>query len=67
MPENESGSNLLEGHVWNVRSIARVLQGQAAEIALRINVQQRVLIKFACLRNSGRAELDVQRIGVLEE
>jgi hypothetical protein len=59
-------SHLLERHVRNVGSGLGVLQSQAAKIAVRIDLEQRVLVEFASLDHGIGTKLDVQRVRILE-
>ena len=50
----------------NIGTVFRVFQRQAAQVTLRVDVQERVLVTLAGLDNFRRAKLDVERVGVLE-
>src|SRR5712691_10459290 len=59
--------DLFEGNVWNVlHSLLRVLDRNPADIALRIDIKERVLIEVTRLCDRRASKLDVERIGVLE-
>lgn len=61
-----SSGDLLERKLRNVRPLLGVFHRQRDDVALAIHVEQGVLIKITRFNDFRLAELDVQRIGVLE-
>ena len=60
------GRNLLEGELWNLGTVFGMLNRDPANVALRIQVQERVLVEVLGFGHLGGAKLDVQRVGVLK-
>jgi hypothetical protein len=60
------GGNLLVGKRRNVGSIAGVLNRDAADIAVPVEVKDRVLIEIFGFGNFDRAKLNVQRVSILK-
>lgn len=58
--------DLLEGEMWDVRSLVSMLNRHPANIPLSVDIQQSVLIEIACLCDLRFAKLDVERVGALE-
>ena len=48
-----SGSNLLVGERRNLHAFARVLDGDGAEAALGVEIEERVFVQVAGLSNLG--------------
>ena len=61
-----SGGGILVGELREVRPVFGVLDGDAANVTIPINVEQRVFIQVAGLGHFRGAKLDVQRVGVLK-
>jgi len=57
---------LLERECRDTSPIARVFDCDAADVALSINIQERVFVEVSCLGDFSRSKLDIQRISVLE-
>jgi len=43
-----SGRDLLVGKMWNVGALARVLNGDCADISLLVEIEKGVLVEIAC-------------------
>ncbi len=54
-----SGSDLFKGEVGNVSALAGVLDGDAADVATGIEVEQGVFIEILGLLHRCRPELDM--------
>src|SRR5262249_45598790 len=57
---------LLERECRDTSPIARVFDCDAADVALSINIQERVFVEVSGLGDFSRSKLDIQRISVLE-
>ena len=57
---------LLVGKLWNLRAVFRVLDGDAADVAVAVQVQQGIRVEVGRLRHVHRAKLDVERVRVLK-
>src|SRR3989344_1461256 len=57
---------LFKREVWNVGSLAGVFDGNAANIAIAVEVKQGVLIQILGFADLDGFELDVKRISALE-
>jgi hypothetical protein len=58
--------DLLEGEMWDVRSLVSMLNRQPADVPLIVDIQQSVLIEIASFCDLRLAKLDVERVGVLK-
>jgi len=58
--------NLFIREAWNVCTLARVLNRDAADIAALVEIQNSVLIQIFRFGYFGDPELDRERVGVLE-
>ena len=63
---SESGSNLLVGKGRYFHAFARVLDGDGAEAALRVKIEEGVLVEVTSLSNLGWAQFDVECVGIGE-
>jgi len=57
---------LLERESRDAGPITRVFDRDAADVALSIDIQERILVEVSCLGDFSRSKLDIQRISVLE-
>src|SRR3972149_3876275 len=64
--ERRLRSHLLEREMRDSRTLLCMLNGQSADITVGVEVQHRVLVEILRLGDLAGAELDIQRIGVLE-
>src|SRR5579862_2453799 len=62
----ELSGNLLEGQSGKLDSVFRMFQGDAADAPGSIDVQESVLVEVAGFDDLGRAEFDVEGVGILE-
>ena len=62
---NLSG-DLFVREVRDVGAVFGVLDGDAANVALLVQIQERVLIQIFGFSNVGGTELDIQRVGILK-
>jgi len=63
---DESSGYLLKREVRNVSSLAGVLDGNAANVSVAVEVKQGVFIQVLGFTDLGRLELDIKRVRVLE-
>ena len=66
-PSGWLDGDLLEGDVWNVlHSLLGVLHSNPADVTFSVDIKLRILVEVARLCDVGTAELDIERISVLE-
>src|SRR5213593_4091547 len=58
--------NLLVRKPWNIGALAGVLDGNPANVAVSVNIQQSVLVQIPGLGDLGFFKLDVERVSILE-
>jgi hypothetical protein len=57
---------LLVGKFWDLGAFARVFNRDGANLAIRVEVQQRIFIEILCLSHIARAKFDMKRVGILK-
>ena len=50
---------MLVGEFWNLGAVARVLDRDAANVAVRVEIEQGIFVQVSGLRNLDGAKLDV--------
>ena len=60
------GCDLFVGEAWNIGTLPRVLDRNAADVAVAIHIQKSILVQVLGLGDLGCLELNVKRVRVLE-
>jgi hypothetical protein len=60
------GCDLLEGKIWNIRSIPGMFNGHGAETSIFVDIELGVLIEISSLCHFCRSEFYVKRVGILK-
>ncbi len=61
-----SGRDLFEGEMGDIGTFPGVLDGDATDVSIAIEIQDRVLVQVFGLGNLDRTEFDIEGVGILK-